>query len=54
MNQDAGAAGQAAFEQGILACMRDLDALLPDLKKMSRAVLSKELKRAGGNLKIKA
>jgi hypothetical protein len=31
MNQDAGAAGQAAFEQGIVACMRDLDALLPDL-----------------------
>jgi hypothetical protein len=31
MNRDAGAAGLAAFEQGILACMRDLDALLPDL-----------------------
>jgi len=31
MNQDAGAVGQVVFEQGILACMRDLDALLPDL-----------------------
>ena len=31
MNPDADEAGMAAFEQGILACMRDLDALLPDL-----------------------
>jgi hypothetical protein len=31
MSDDAGAADQAAFDQSICACMRDLDALLPEL-----------------------
>ena len=33
MSEDAGAADQAAFEQSITACMRDLDDLLPELTK---------------------